>query len=201
MEDMVTGMPLIENGNDILVDETNYKQYIYKMHNFLCSDGVKKQVEAFKEGLNAVDKNILSKLKMFSPEEIRHLICGSEVIDWTEDEIFECINAEHGYQKDSKEIHDLVKVLCNFDQSERKSFLTFLTGCPNLPAGGLKFLSPQICIYKKKPSDEVAHVDDALTSSRTCRNQLHLPPYSNVEIMKTKLKQSMEGSLAAIDLA
>ena len=56
MEDMVTGMPLIENGNDILVDETNYKQYIYKMHNFLCSDGVKKQVEAFKEGLNAVDK-------------------------------------------------------------------------------------------------------------------------------------------------
>ena len=29
---------------------------------------------------------------MFSPEEIRHLICGSEVIDWTEDEIFECIN-------------------------------------------------------------------------------------------------------------
>ena len=201
MEDMVTGMPLIENGNDILVDETNYTQYISKMHNFLCSDGVKKQVEAFKEGLNAVDKNILSKLKMFSPEEIRHLICGSEVIDWTEDEIFECINAEHGYQKDSKEIHDLVKVLCNFDQNERKSFLAFLTGCPNLPAGGLKFLSPQICIYKKKPSDEVAHVDDALTSSRTCRNQLHLPPYSNIEIMKTKLKQSMEGSLAAIDLA
>ena len=99
MEDMVTGMPLIENGNDILVDETNYKQYISKMHNFLCCDGVKKQVEAFKEGLNAVDKNILNKLKIFSPEEIRHLICGSEVIDWTEDEIFECINAEHGYQR------------------------------------------------------------------------------------------------------
>ena len=42
MEDMVTGMPLIENGNDILVDETNYKQYIYKMHAFVL-DGVKKQ--------------------------------------------------------------------------------------------------------------------------------------------------------------
>ena len=55
MEDMVTGMPLIENGNDILVDETNYTQYISKMQLFVL-DGVKKQVEAFKEGLNAVAK-------------------------------------------------------------------------------------------------------------------------------------------------
>ena len=35
-------MPLIENGNDMLVDETDYF-YMSKMHNFLCSDGVKKQ--------------------------------------------------------------------------------------------------------------------------------------------------------------
>lgn len=201
MEDMVTGAPLVENGNDILVDEDNYMQYVSLMHKFLCNDGTKKQVDAFKQGLNDVGGNVLTKLKMFSPQEIRQMICGNETIQWTEDEIFECINAEHGYQKDSKEIRDLASVLCEFDQKERKSFLTFLTGCPHLPAGGLKNLMPPICIYKKKPSDEAGHIDNALTSSRTCRNQLHLPPYSNVAIMRQKIKQSMEESLGVIDLA
>jgi E3 ubiquitin-protein ligase TRIP12 len=201
MEDMVTGTPLIADGNDILVNESNYIQYTQLMHKFLCNDGTFKQVNAFKQGLNDVGTNVLPKLKMFSEVEIRQLICGAETIDWTEDEIFECINAEHGYQKDSKEVRDLIFVLCEFNQTERRSFLTFLTGCPHLPAGGLKHLEPQICVYKKKPSDEVGDINDALTSSRTCRNQLHLPPYSNAAIMRKKLKQSMEESLGAIDLA
>ena len=54
-----------------------------------------------------------------------------------------------GIKKIAK-VHDLATVLCEFDQTERKSFLTFLTGCPHLPAGGLKNLSPQICVYIRR---------------------------------------------------
>ena len=201
MEDMVTGMPLVEGGAVIPVTIENVAEYVRLMGSFILQDGVARQVDAFRQGLDTISPVLVSKLSAFLPREIRNLICGDETIDWTEDDISECINAEHGYKRGSPQIRNLVSVLFEFDQAERKSFLNFLTGCPHLPNGGLKYLDPPICVMRKNPSDEVASVDEALSSSRTCRNQLHLPPYTSKEVMRKKLKQSMEESKGIIDLA
>jgi hypothetical protein len=201
MEDMVTGCPLFQGGENVQVTIENVGLYVEHMHKFLLEDGVQVQVEAFRKGLTDVSEPLLQKLTMFKPAEIRHLICGDDRIEWTEEELFESLNAEHGYRRDCVELKNLVSVLTSFSQDERKAFLSFLTGCPHLPNGGIKYLEPPVCVMRKNPDDEVACVDEALTSSRTCRNQLHLPPYSTVGVMRQKLKQSMEGSKGIIDLA
>jgi len=200
MEDMVSGVPLLPGGENMQVTIDNVQEYVHRMYEFLLKDGVKVQVDA-RKGITEVSEPLLQKLNMFKPVEIRHLICGDEKIEWTEEELFESITAEHGYRRDCNEIKLLVSTLISFNQDERRTFLSFLTGCPHLPNGGVKYLEPPICVMRKNPDDEVACVDDALTSSRTCRNQLHLPPYSTLEVMRQKLKQSMEGSKGIIDLA
>jgi len=201
MEDMVTGMPLVEGGAAIPVTIGNVAEYVRLLGSFISQDGVAQQVDAFRQGLDTISPVLVSKLSAFLPREIRNLICGDETVDWTEDDLSECINAEHGYKRGSPQIRNLISVLFEFDQAERKSFLNFLTGCPHLPNGGLKYLDPPLCVMRKNPNDEVAGVDEALSSSRTCRNQLHLPPYTSKEVMRKKLKQSMEESEGIIDLA
>lgn len=77
----------------------------------------------------------------------------------------------------------------------QRQFLQFVTGCPRLPVGGFKALSPPLTIVKKDSFDSPdANPDEYLPSVMTCVNYLKLPDYSTKDIMKNKLKMAaMEG--------
>ena len=86
-------------------------------------------------------------------------------------------------------------LICGMRCLLQRQFLQFVTGCPRLPVGGFKALSPPLTIVKKDSFDSPdANPDDYLPSVMTCVNYLKLPDYSTKDIMKDKLKMAaMEG--------
>ena len=84
--------------------------------------------------------------------------------------------------------------MASYDREEQRQFLQFVTGCPRLPVGGFKSLSPPLTIVKKTFDSPDVNPDDYLPSVMTCVNYLKLPDYSSKQIMKEKLrKASIEG--------
>ena len=72
--------------------------------------------------------------------------------------------------------------MCKMDDTERKSFVQFLTGCSSLPPGGLANLHPRLTVVKKEGNDH------NYPSVNTCVHYLKLPEYSSEDILKERLK-------------
>ena len=103
------------------------------------------------------------------------------------------INQFHTYCY-CRSIRLLYEVMASYTREEQRQFLQFVTGCPRLPVGGFKALSPPLTIVKKSFDSEDVNPDDYLPSVMTCVNYLKLPDYSSKEIMREKLRiAAMEG--------
>ena len=100
------------------------------------------------------------------------------------------IKCDHGYTPQSVPIQILVTILSEFTPMEQKQFLSFVTGSPKLPVGGLKSLSPPFTVVKRNGEGSQS-VDDYLPSAMTCANYLKLPHYTSKEVMKSKLLVAM----------
>lgn len=48
----------------------------------------------------------------------------------------EAIKADHGFNVESRAIHDLLDIMSEYDMPTRRSYLQFITGSPKLPIGG-----------------------------------------------------------------
>ena len=46
------------------------------------------------------------------------------------------MKADHGFNMDSKTVRNLLQVMSEYNVSERREFLQFVTGSPKLPIGG-----------------------------------------------------------------
>lgn len=114
--------------------------------------------------------------------------------------IKEALCADHGYTKDSRVISDLVRMMSEFTDEERRHFLQFSTGCPRLPHGGFKGLSPPLTVVRKS-TDSKNKPDDYLPSVMTCVNYLKLPEYSNLEAMTTRFKFAMKEGQGSFHLS
>ena len=51
----------------------------------------------------------------------------------------EAVKADHGFNVESRAIHDLLDIMSDFDLPMRRSYLQFITGSPKLPIGGKLF--------------------------------------------------------------
>lgn len=65
-------------------------------------------------------------MDLFEASELELLICGNPVLDFTELE--KGTIYDDGYMRESRVIEDFWTVLHNFDESDKKKFLKFLTG-------------------------------------------------------------------------
>jgi E3 ubiquitin-protein ligase TRIP12 len=107
---------------------------------------------------------------------------------------------DHGYSGDSNAINYFVEILVQFDVEQQASFVSFLTGSPRLPIGGLKSLQPPFTVVRKTTSE--GQTSDALLPSvMTCTNYLKLPDYSSKTIMKEKLLLAMRESQGSFFLS
>lgn len=188
------GSPEIEltpGGSQSSVTIENVSDYLSKLLDFTLGSGIKRQLEAFRDGFSQVFP--YTALRAFTPSELTMIFGGSEE-DWTAETLLECIKADHGYTMDSSTIRNLVAVLSNLEETERGAFLQFITGSPRLPIGGFKSLTPQFTVVCK-PYDAPLTADDYLPSVMTCVNYLKLPDYSSEAVLKSKLLMAMrEGS-------
>ena len=177
------------NGKDILLTMNNIEEYVNLIYDFIFFRGVDKIIKSFKEGFN-INFNI-DKLKCFSAQEIEEFLCGNLDIKWEPKILFENIKPEHGYTNQSEIFNDLVKFMINLDKNQRRQFLIFSTGCPRLPIGGFKFLSPKLTVVKKY-CEIGNNPDDYLPTVMTCQNYLKIPEYSNYKIFEQKMLLAMK---------
>lgn len=150
---------------------------------------------AFRQGLTKCIPG--PKLDYFYANELLQLIVGCSDLSWTIDTLKSAIRPGHGYTPSSPPFQYFLEVLMEMSIADRKEFLLFATGCPNLPRGGLLNLSPNFDITRRQVS--ASNVDAAFPFARTCTNTLHIPAYSSKSVLKTQLNLAIENSKGVID--
>nr|XP_022913625.1 E3 ubiquitin-protein ligase TRIP12 isoform X2 [Onthophagus taurus] len=179
---------LMRNGKSTPVTIHNLHQYVSLVSHWYLYEGVQRQMESLREGFESVFP--LQNLRMFQPEELEAVFCGSPrdtVTGWDVKTLMECCRPDHGYNADSRAIGFLFEILSSYDREEQRMFVQFLTGSPRLPVGGFKSLSPPLTVVRKTLEPNM-NPDDFLPSVMTCVNYLKLPDYSSIEVMREKLR-------------
>lgn len=176
---------LIPGGKHIQVNLQNLKKYIH----LVAQETLLQlpQINAFRDGLCSLIP--IESLLGFSPIELEELICGCNNEVWDLDTLRSSIKPAHGYNENSSNFQNLLKVMNEFDSVQQRNFLQFTTGCPRLPLGGFFGLSPCLTVVKKEDGDDA---DKYLPSVMTCQNYLKLPNYSSLDILKKNLYLALE---------
>ncbi|XP_062699654.1 E3 ubiquitin-protein ligase TRIP12 [Aedes albopictus] len=194
-----SNIELRRGGRDTAVTIHNLHQYISLVTHWFLVEGVSRQFEALREGFDSVFP--VNRLRMFYPEELENVFCGSGLNAashqrWDVRMLAECCRTDHGFSQDSQAIQYFYEILSTYNRDEQRLFLQFVTGSPRLPTGGFKALTPPLTIVRKK-MDGNQNPDEYLPSVMTCVNYLKLPDYSSREVMRQKLKlAASEGSMS-----
>ncbi|KAI8387412.1 hypothetical protein BD560DRAFT_382404 [Blakeslea trispora] len=169
-------------GSTVQLSDRNKHEFVDLYVQFVLSDCIKKQLNAFKEGFQLVCQD--SAIKIFRPEEVEQLICGSSDLD------FDALEAstvyDGGWNKDSDIIKYFWEIVHSFSYEEKKKLLFFATGSDRAPIGGLSKLQ---FVIAKNGGDS-----DRLPTSHTCYNVLLLCEYSSKEKLKERLLTSISNA-------
>jgi len=184
-----SSIELKKGGKYIQTKLDNLDQYVKLLRHWTLSEGVRRQMEAFKAGFESIVP--LHYLRIFYPEELDSLFCGTGFQGWDVRMLMDACKTDHGFTHESIQIKYLFEILSSYNADEQRKFLQFVTGSPRLPYGGLKSLSPPLTIVRKtlEPGQNPDHF---LPSVMTCVNYLKLPEYTSSEIMREKLRISGE---------
>ncbi|CAF3339147.1 unnamed protein product [Rotaria socialis] len=171
---------LIPNGSHTDVTIDNIDQYINLSLQFILRDGIRRQMDAFRNGFNQVFS--IHHLQCFNPSELQLVLCGNQWPSWTLDDLLTHIEPSHGFTRESAGFTKFLNVMLALDGLERKSVVQFITGCSSLPPGGLANLRPRLSVARKVEAD-----DNSYPSVNTCYHYLKLPDYSSEDILKLRL--------------
>ena len=164
-------IPLKPNGEDILIDINNKDEYVDLYIDWYFNESIKEYFNSFEKGFYCVFNSNLSKV--LTPDELELIICGTQLLDFNE--LKNAAQYEE-YTKDSETIKYFWEILLDFNEEEKKKFLSFVTGCDRAPIDGLGSL--QITISNGGTDIK------QLPSAHTCFNNLILPDYRDKEKMK-----------------
>eukprot|EP00050_Salpingoeca_kvevrii_P009459 m.3111 g.3111 ORF g.3111 m.3111 type:complete len:1732 (-) comp2265_c0_seq1:248-5443(-) len=192
------GVEIKPDGANQTVTIDTLPEYIKDLTRFVLVDGVQVQMRAFRSGFNEVFP--LEHMALFSLDELDRVLNGLPFHPWRIEELREACKTDHGYNAGSQAIQFLFEILSSFDREEQRLFVSFLTGCPNLPVGGFKALTPPLTIVRKTPSHG-STADQELPSVMTCQNYLKLPDCSTRDIMEHKLRQAMTEGQSSFHLS
>ncbi|CDO70815.1 hypothetical protein BN946_scf184801.g6 [Trametes cinnabarina] len=182
---------LIPNGSNIPVTRENRLQYIYLVAHYRLTKQIKKQSNAFFEGLSEI---IDPKwLRMFNQQELQILLGG---VDTPIDIDDLRAHTQYGGLYDDHEptIEMFWSVVKTFNQDERRKLLRFVTSCSRPPLLGFKELNPNFAI-RDATGDE-----NRLPTASTCVNLLKLPRYKSPHVLREKLLQAINSN-AGFDLS
>ncbi|KAI0357322.1 HECT-domain-containing protein [Trametes cingulata] len=182
---------LLPNGSNIPVTRENRLQYIYLVAHYRLTKQIKKQSNAFFEGLSEI---IDPKwLRMFNQQELQILLGGVNApIDLDDLRA----HTQYGGLYDDHEptIEIFWSVVKTFNQDERRKLLRFVTSCSRPPLLGFKELNPNFAI-RDATGDE-----SRLPTASTCVNLLKLPRYKSPQVLREKLLQAINSN-AGFDLS
>ena len=88
---------MIENGQNIILSANNIEEYMNRILNSLCYEGIKDSIDAFKKGFNIIFP--YTSLNCFSSSEISEFLCGNSREQWDFETLNEYVIPNHGYDK------------------------------------------------------------------------------------------------------
>lgn len=171
---------LVPGGDAIDVTLDNVQRYAELTRAWCLDAGIRRQMDALYDGFSRVFP--LEKLRAFSSDELRVMLCGEQRPEWTRDDLLAYTEPKLGYTKDSPGFQRFVNVLLAMDAHERKAFLQFTTGCSSLPPGGLANLYPRLTVVRKIDAGIGSY-----PSVNTCVHYLKLPDYPSEQILRQRL--------------
>lgn len=165
-------------GAEIVVNNQNKLEYIYKLADYRLNLQIKNQCSAFFRGFCELIP--ISWVSCFTPKEMQRLISGTtEEIDLKDlmnhTKYVDCFSFD-------KVVKDFWKVMESFNNEERKMVLKFVTSCQRSPLMGFKNLHPPFTISKQT----IDRDDEKLPTAQTCMNILRVPTYSGWKVMREK---------------
>jgi len=175
---------LVPGGEAIEVGLDNLEQYLSRVVELLLREGISEQMQALSRGFNSVFP--MRQLRVFSADELAVQLGGDPVMQWSTAELNAAITPQHGYDSQSQVYIDFIQMLTALPDRQKRLFLTWITGCPRQPVGGLSALRPKLTILRKSPPDNM-DVADTMPSAQTCHHIIKMPPYANAETMRERL--------------
>ena len=170
--------------DDGIPDESSRSLQVERQH----IEAMNSQLCALLSGIGAVLP--VSCLPLFTPEELEVVLCGSPDIDV--DLLKKVTEYEDGLSEGMPHIKYFWETLEKFDQSQRGSFVNFVSARSRLPNSVDEF-PMNFKIQNPKPSAR-EHPDVHFPHSQTCFFTLSLPFYSAQPICEQKLRYAMENS-------
>ena len=162
------------DGDKISVDINNKNEYVDLFVDWFFDESIKEVFKSFEKGFYRVFNRDLSKI--LSPEELELIICGTHILDFNE---LKKVCRYEEYTEDSQTIKDFWEIVLQFNEDDKKKFLSFVTGCDRAPIDGLGSLPITI-------SNGGTDLEQ-LPSAHTCFNNLILPNYNDKEKLKKNL--------------
>ncbi|KAL7877117.1 hypothetical protein SRHO_G00037600 [Serrasalmus rhombeus] len=172
----VQGKELIPNGRQIPVTKVNRQKYVDLYVDFFLNKSVEYQFKEFARGFSC--GNCFDFWRMFLPEELRLQLYGTSKYEW--EELRRIATYEHCGPLD-KLIQNFWTVFLELSEEHKKRFLIFMYATVRLPLGGLSQLDLKIvrCDYED--------ADKRFPVAQICFGTLHLPNYSNIQILGDRL--------------
>jgi E3 ubiquitin-protein ligase TRIP12 len=110
----------------------------------------------------------MEQLTPFSESELNKLLCGTSGEIWTLEILRRAVTPAHGYSTTDVTYHNLLQFMVELEGEDQRKFLSFVTGCPRLPVGGIASLTPPLKVVKKDPELSTESPDGYLPSVMTC---------------------------------
>lgn len=179
-------VPLIHNGADIDVTDSNKQKYISLVAKHHVYDRLKDQSQAFTRGLwDVIDP---SWLRLFNEPELQVLISGSNSGKLDVADMKAYTRYTGGFTGLDKHVHRFWNVVSGMSPRHQAALLKFVTSCERPPAAGFKNMNPPFTIQKVF----ILRDSDKLPTASTCFNILKLPTYSSEKVLKQRLVYSIE---------
>jgi len=186
-------VPLVENGFSIPVNKNNIEEFVRLATEKRINESLR-QLSTFKRGLFGVIP--YSSLSLFSPEELRDLICGNENVSV---DLLKAITVfDEGVAKQTREY--FWESLSMMSPSQRSAFLQFVWARSRLPPRVLLQEEAKMKVQSTHLESARSDPDSYLPSAQTCFFTLQLPNYSSSAVMHKKLLTAIECTLMDADV-
>ena len=174
-------IPLKPDGENIMINNINKEEYVKLYTDWFFNKSIEEYFKSFEKGFYKIfHKNLI---KILTPEELELIICGTQYLDFYE---LKRACQYEDYEANSESIKYFWEILLDFNQEEKKKFLSFVTGCDRAPIDGLGSLK----ITVSNGGTDL----NQLPTAHTCFNNLILPDYKDKEKMKKAIHTAINYS-------
>ena len=174
-------IPLKPDGEKTMINNMNKEEYVKLYTDWFFNKSIEEYFKSFEKGFYKIFHKSL--IKILTPEELELIICGTQYLDFYE---LKRACQYEDFDPNSESIKYFWEILLDFNEEEKKKFLSFVTGCDRAPIDGLGSLK----ITVSNGGSDL----NQLPTAHTCFNNLILPDYKNKEKMKKAIHTAINYS-------